>query len=112
MTINRIGPVSCAKIAGVIYAALGLLAGAVLTVVALLEMTVLGTRTGFPNSVSPLGGGLIAIAAILVFPIFYGLVGFLIALIGAWIYNVAASKVGGIEIEIGQRAKDQAVSIP
>jgi hypothetical protein len=100
MTINRIGPVSCARIAGVIYAALGLLAGAIFSAVALLEMAVLGTQISFPNSVSPLGGGLIGIGAILVFPILYGLVGFLVALIGAWIYNSAASKVGGVEIDI------------
>lgn len=111
MTINRIGPVSCAKIAGLIYAALGLLAGAVVTFIALLGMAVSGTQQSSPNSMSAVAGGLIGIAAIVVFPIFYGLLGFLIALIGAWIYNVAASKVGGVEIEVVPRANDQAVSI-
>jgi hypothetical protein len=42
----------------------------------------------------------IGLGAIVVCPIFYGAMGFVFALIGAWFYNLVASKVGGIEIDV------------
>jgi hypothetical protein len=40
------------------------------------------------------------VGAIIVLPIFYGIIGFLSALITAWVYNLVASRVGGIEIDV------------
>ena len=34
---------------------------------------------------------------LLIFPIMYAVMGFLFTLLGAWIYNLVASQVGGIE---------------
>ena len=45
-------------------------------------------------------GAIVGVAAIVVFPIFYGLMGFVIALLTAWLYNFAADFVGGIEIDV------------
>jgi hypothetical protein len=44
-------------------------------------------------------GAAIGIAAIIVLPILYGVLGFVATLVGAWLYNAAASIVGGIEID-------------
>jgi hypothetical protein len=101
MTIKRVEPVSCAKIAAVIYAAIGLLIGALFSLFALLGMAFSGTQRALAeNAVPHLIGAVIGLGAILVCPILYGAMGFLSALIGAWLYNLVASKVGGIEIEV------------
>jgi hypothetical protein len=101
MIIKRVEPVSCAKIAGVIYAAIGLLMGALLSLLALIGMAFAGAQRGLAqNPVSPLIGGVVGISAIVVCPIVYGMVGFVFALIGAWLYNLVASKVGGVEIDV------------
>ena len=39
-------------------------------------------------------------AAIIVLPIFYGVLGFVFSLIGAALYNVVASVVGGVELDV------------
>jgi predicted Co/Zn/Cd cation transporter (cation efflux family) len=43
------------------------------------------------------GHGLVSGVALVVFPLIYALSGFVFTLIGAWIYNVVASMVGGFE---------------
>lgn len=46
-------------------------------------------------------GLLFGAGAIVVLPIFYGVLGFVFAGIGAAIYNLVAGWVGGIEIDMG-----------
>jgi predicted Co/Zn/Cd cation transporter (cation efflux family) len=43
------------------------------------------------------GHGVVSGVALVVFPLVYALSGFVFTLIGAWIYNVVASMVGGFE---------------
>lgn len=77
---------------GAIYAALGLLFLPIF-LVAGIAGSLAGGRTG------ALGGAGMLILAIL-FPIFYGAIGFVAGTIGALLYNLFASWVGGIEIEL------------
>jgi len=94
MIVRRIAPLSVAKIAAMIYAVLGLVFGAVFSLIAL---------AGALASDLPRGGGfgaMLAAGGIVLFPIFYGAMGFVVTLVGAWLYNVAAGVVGGIEIEV------------
>ena len=101
MTLKRIEPVSCARISGVIYAGLGLLFGMLISVFALIGTALSGTPPGLAqNTISPLIGGAVGIGAILICPVLYGVMGFVLAWIGAWFYNLVASKVGGFEIEV------------
>src|SRR5438552_2944500 len=84
MVINRVGPVSFAKITGTLYAILGLVIGAFI-------------------SLFVLAGGMAsnrAVGAIVMLPLVYGLCGFVATLVGAWLYNVAAGIVGGVEIDV------------
>ncbi len=107
MTIKRVEPVSCAKIAGVIYAAIGLLVGTLVCLVALLGMGFSGTQRGLAqNALSPVIGAVMGVGAIVFARIFYGVIGFISALIGAWLYNLVASKMGGIEIEVAYPQTD------
>ena len=94
MVITRIVPLSCAKVAGTLYGILGIAIGAVVSVIAL--------AGGFASdSFGGAGmGALIGVGAIVAFPLLYGCIAFVAALIVAWLYNFAAGLVGGIELEV------------
>jgi len=40
------------------------------------------------------------VGAVIVFPICYGLIGFVASLLGAWLYNGLAGTVGGIQVDV------------
>ena len=94
MVIKRIEPLSLGKVAGVLYGALGLVVGAIVSVAAL--------AGGFnaESAFGPLAGGLAGVAALALLPIFYGGLGFIVAIIAAWLYNLAAGFAGGIQIDV------------
>ena len=94
MVLHRVGPVSCAKIAGTLYTVLGLIIGCVFSLAAM--------AGGFAsNSSKGAGfGAIIGVGAIVFFPILYGGIGFVASLVGAWLYNVVAGMVGGVEMDL------------
>jgi hypothetical protein len=94
MVIKRVGPVSCAKVVAALYVIVGIAIGGLIS---------LGSMAGGMASEVPWMAGIgaaIGIAAIIVLPLVYGILGFVTTLIGAWLYNIAASIVGGIEIDV------------
>lgn len=93
MVIRRIGPLSAGKVAGVLYAGFGLIVGAIVSLVAM--------AGGFASEETggAAFGAVFGVGAIILLPILYGCMGFLAALLGAWLYNLAASLAGGVEIE-------------
>jgi hypothetical protein len=93
MVIKRVEPVSCAKVMGTLYVIIGLVIGACFSLLALAGLA--ANRSGGSAIAAIVGVG-----AVVAFPIFYGVVGFLGTLLGAWLYNVAAGMVGGVEIEV------------
>lgn len=94
MIIRRIGPMSIARLSGMLYAVMGLVFGGIISLIALAG----GFASGSDGATQ--FGGLFGVAAVLVLPICYGLLGFVATLIAAWLYNVAAGVVGGIEVDI------------
>jgi hypothetical protein len=94
MVIKRFAPLSVGKVAGVLYAAMGLVVGLIVSFAA-----VIGGFAGH-SDFSALTGGLVGIGAIIILPIFYGVLGLVVAIIAAWLYNLAAGFVGGIEIDV------------
>lgn len=94
MVITRIGPMSLAKIAGVMYAAIGLLIGVVVALFALAGATL---GSGAEGAVI---GSALGLGAIVLLPVLYGALGFLVTLLGASLFNLAAGFVGGIEIDV------------
>ena len=96
MTITRVGPLSVAKIAGLLGIVIGLIAGAFFSLFALAGAAV-GAGSGEGDRA--MFGALFGVGAIILFPIFYGCMAFVMTLIQAALFNVAASIVGGVEIE-------------
>jgi hypothetical protein len=94
MIIKRVDPVSCAKIAGTLYAIFGVVVGGIVSLVALAGG--FGSNTSAPAGIR----AIIGVGSVVVFPIFYGSMAFVAALTGAWLYNVPAKTVGGIQLEV------------
>ncbi len=80
-TITSIDPLSAAKVMALLYF--------IISIPLVLIMAVVSMFTPGENH-----GG---IAMIIIIPIFYAVFGFIFTLIGAWLYNVIARMVGGIQ---------------
>ena len=94
MVLKHVGPVSCARIMGTLYAVLGIVIGAVVSLAVMVGAIASNTSRGAGL------GALIGVGAIVMFPILYGGIAFVVALIGASLYNVIAGAVGGIEVDL------------
>lgn len=106
MVVRRIGALSLAKLQGAILAALGLIIGGIYALFALL-FAIIGVSTA-ANSGDAFAGGafgvLFGVGSIIFFPILYGAVGFVGGLITAFLYNIFARIVGGIELDVEQKS--------
>jgi hypothetical protein len=99
MTIKSVGLLSVGKVAGFLYALLGLIIGAFFS----LAMVLGGLGAGLASESEGAGtafGMLFGVGAIVIFPVLYGIMGFIGAIIMALIYNVVAGVVGGIEVDV------------
>jgi len=96
MTITRVGPLSAAKVAGLLYVVIGLVAGAL---VSLFSIAGAAIGAGSGNGDGAMFGALFGVGAIILLPIFYGCLGFVGTLIMAALFNVAAGMVGGVEVD-------------
>jgi hypothetical protein len=95
MVLKRVGVLSVGKIMGAIYAVIGLLAGGLLALFGILGASLGGSQGALP------GAGL-GLAAIVLCPLIYGVLGFIGGLIAGALYNVFAGVVGGIELDLQQ----------
>jgi len=99
--LRTIGPLSCAKVAAILYALIGLIFGAFVSLLSLLGA--FGSGFGDQAAGQP-GGALIGlifgVGAIVVLPVVYGCMGAISGIIMAGAYNLIARAVGGIELEI------------
>jgi hypothetical protein len=90
--IKRVGVVKLAIFQGTMMAAFGLIA-------ALIFMAFGAMLSGFGGQAAGIAG-MMGIAMLIVLPILYGVIGFIIGAIAAALYNLIASIVGGIEIDV------------
>ena len=99
-TLKRIGPGSAFKVGMVTYALFGLVIGVCIALFSLAAGP-LGKLAGADASpgARALGFGM-GIGAIIVAPIFYGIVGGIGGALGAIIYNLVAGWIGGLEVDI------------
>ena len=94
MVINRVGPVSVAKVALIIYGILGLVFGGIISLFALAG-SMIADQSGSRSL-----GALFGVGAIVILPICYAVIGSIGALIMTGIYNLAARAMGGIEVDV------------
>lgn len=95
MVITKVNAISVAKVAAVLYAGIGLLVGALLSLLGMVGLTA---------ALSEVEGGaffgiLFGVGAIIIMPIVYGMLGFIGSFIFALLFNVAVGITGGIEVE-------------
>jgi hypothetical protein len=98
MVIRRVGVLSVGKVFGALYCVFGLLAGLVIALISVLGVAVANQQPG----AAKLPPAILGVGAIVIFPLIYGVAGFIVGLIGAAFYNVAAGIVGGIELDLGE----------
>lgn len=96
MVIKQIDVFSAGKIAGIIMATFGLLAGLMFFGFSSIFSSALGSALGQDGAGMGMIGGLMGI---IVMPILYGIFGFIGGVLQAFIYNVAAGFVGGIRVQ-------------
>jgi hypothetical protein len=89
MIVRRVEPFSAAKVGGALYALLGLVFGALFTLISF---------TGLTAGMSSYGA-LFGVGAIIILPIVYGIIGFIFAGLSAFFYNIAAKMTGGLEVQ-------------
>jgi hypothetical protein len=95
-TITKFEPLSVMKMAGICYAALGLLEGLMFGLILSMKMFALPAANGSGRVLGPLFG----LAMISVFPILLGGFGAIAGGLGAVIYNIVSKYVGGIAVEV------------
>ena len=86
--IKRMGVLSVAKVSAVTLAAMGLF----IVLIVMLFGSLIGGAFGMMGEAG--------ITAVIAAPIVYGILGFIFGALYAFIYNVSAGVVGGIEIEL------------
>ena len=99
MVIRRVGVWSVARLYGGMSAAMGLVFGAVFALAAGFGGMAGAFRdpdTGFASGAL---GAMFGVGAIIILPIFYGVLGVVMGAIGAALYNLFAGMFGGIELE-------------
>ena len=94
MTINRVGPLSCAKVAAALYAVVGLVAGIFVSLAAMA-----GAFAANEEAAGALGL-VFGVGAIIVLPVMYACVGFVMTLILTVLYNKIAGAIGGVEVDL------------
>ena len=98
MIIKRVAPLSVGKIAALLYACIGLFAGAIISLIAMFG----GFASQRPGG--PLLGMFFGVGAIVILPIVEGCIGFVFTVIGAVIYNALARVVGGVQVDVDMGA--------
>jgi hypothetical protein len=97
--LKKIGVMSMAKLYGVLMAIFGLLVG---LFYAGLGLMISNIPAEAKDAAGLTGGAEIMFGpwAILIMPLLYGIIGFFSGLIGAWVYNIVAKRIGGLELEL------------
>ncbi|MGE3167063.1 MAG: hypothetical protein AB7O52_19325 [Planctomycetota bacterium] len=101
MVLRSVGVFSVAKLFGAANALLGLLVGAVFTLLAVAGITIGAVGAGRPEGA--IVGLVLGVGAVIILPVGYGLLGFVSGIVWACIFNLVAGLVGGVELHLEKR---------
>jgi hypothetical protein len=94
-TVKHIGSASVFRVGLMVYGILGFIAGVFCSAIAFAGVPFA------PHAHMPQVAGFpIALFAVILCPLIYGIIGGIVTVISALIYNLAAGWVGGLEVEI------------
>jgi hypothetical protein len=96
MIVKSVGVWSVGRIYGTISAGMGLLFGLFVAALSVVGAGFAGRNEGMP----PFMGSLFGVGAVILLPIFYGVLGVVMGALAAALYNVFAGMVGGIEVDL------------
>ena len=99
MVLKRVGVWSAARIAGAIYAGLGFLFGCFFALAALLGAG-FASAAGGDDAPPAFVGVVFGCGAVIFMPLLYGLLGMVTTAFSAWLYNIVAGMVGGLEVDV------------
>lgn len=94
MVIRRFGIWSVARLYGLLSAAMGLLVGLGIAVASTVGMSMA------EGDEPPFLAGIFGVGAVVILPIFYGVMGICGGAIGAALYNMLAGVVGGVTLDV------------
>ena len=95
MVVRSVGVWSAARLYGAMTATMGLFFGGILALASML-----GAGMGGSEDVPPWLAGVFGAGAVIILPICYGVMGLIGGAIGAILYNLFASIVGGVEVDV------------
>jgi hypothetical protein len=90
--LRSVGVMSCAKISAVIHAALGVVVGFFVLIIGVVGAAAMPSS----NRLGVAGFVFLAILS----PFFYGIIGFIMGAIWAFLYNLTAQAIGGLEMQL------------
>lgn len=93
--IKRIDVLSAGMIMGALYVFIGLIVGVFMAIFA-----ILGIAVGGGGGDAALGGVLTGVGSLIIIPLLYGTMGFIVGIIGSALYNLVASFVGGVRMDV------------
>ena len=96
--VRSVQILSVGKVMGLVYGGIGVVVGCIIALFSLF-----GGLAQLASERPGLGlfGMFLGVGAIILCPIFYGILGFLMGLLMSFLYNLAARVTGGVEIELG-----------
>lgn len=95
--VKKIGALSLAKLQAIIMAVFGLFLG---ILYALMGPTIIQASLAGGQAIPEVGKFIFGPWAILILPVIYGIMGFIVGLVFAGVYNLVARIFGGLKIEL------------
>jgi hypothetical protein len=94
--VKRFGVLSVAKLQSAVMGVMGLIFGLIYGAIAAVT-GIIALISGSKAGILALVG---AVAAVILFPLFYAAIGFVFGALSTWVYNIVAGRIGGIELEL------------
>ncbi len=104
MELKRVDVMSLARLYAALGALVGFIIGLIVTIISLAIGSVAPLIPEATMSSTPFFWGMMGALSIIVMPITYAVLGFVSGAVSAFLYNIVAERVGGVELDL-QTAK-------